>query len=40
LKTDIPTLLSADILALHLHPCFADPVLWNIGLEGGHCHSE
>jgi hypothetical protein len=30
-KTDIPTLLSADILALLLQALFADPVLWNFG---------
>src|SRR5258708_17476743 len=29
-KTDIPTLLSADILALLLHGMLADPLLWNV----------
>jgi len=29
-KTDIPTLLSADILALLLQFRFADPLLWNL----------
>jgi hypothetical protein len=38
-KTDIPTLLSADILALRLHPCFADPLLWNIGTGLRLCRS-
>ena len=35
-KTDIPTLLSADILALRLHLLlhFADPLLWNVGDVG------
>jgi hypothetical protein len=28
-ETDIPTLLSADILALRLHDKIADPTLWN-----------
>src|ERR1700720_2652975 len=32
-RTDIPTLLSADILALRLHPCFADPMLWNVAVR-------
>src|ERR1700737_1969310 len=29
-KTDIPTLLSADILALRLQDGFVEPMLWNI----------
>ena len=32
-KTDIPTLLSADILALRLHLHFADPSLWSSSRE-------
>jgi hypothetical protein len=29
-ETDIPTLLSADILALLLQHCYADRMLWNV----------
>ena len=32
-KTDIPTLLSADILALRLHKIFANPLLWNVDVR-------
>jgi hypothetical protein len=34
-KTDIPTLLRADILALRLHVTFADPLLWNVDVPLG-----
>src|ERR1700716_2106944 len=33
-KTDIPTLLSADILALRLQAGIADPILWNVSRAG------
>src|SRR5258708_810519 len=38
-ETDISTLLSADILALLLHCCFADPLLWNVWALGSPCNA-
>src|ERR1700692_1532521 len=32
-KTDIPTLLSADIFTLRLHSGFADQMLWNVDIR-------
>src|ERR1700687_1140952 len=32
-KTDIPTLLSADILALRPQKYYADQTLWNVGVH-------